>query len=455
MQVKQKVHFEWNVGDEEFGTLLLPSGWTKAEAMLTRLTPKPQWIVAQNAPTVAPGEAGPLLAAGEVQFLTHRLRDLFLFGVALILLGSMPFTPAQVEQRRAEEGVTAALAAEYQAWQRKDRGQFTALLDLPAADRWQWEWRDYWALAASDFTDLGMTVRRVEREAGLVRVEALVTRPATKWWRTSPYRETRFYRETEKGWLRTLPPASYWGPLQTTETENLRFEYSTYDAPTIEPEAARLQALYRELYQLLELDPTVHNKWTFVLVPERTDGRTSSYYRYEYTSPALSEVPDLLSDQEYVAQMIVSTLASQAVYGSTSLTRRHYLHHWEIVVWSLYGWLRSDLLDQRSPWHAQAQTVFQESLPKQMPLTLNDIENWPDSSRPPQERVMRQYMVSESIIDFAMQNYGRTRLPALLEGMEQYRDWDSLITHVFGVSAAEFEVAWNRYLTATYLDQEP
>lgn len=455
MKFKQQVNFEWNVGDDEFGPLLLVNSSTPREVTLTlphagaqrAVYPLPmaqQWL-----PTL-PSEPGQLLNAGEARFLWQRVRDLFLLALAAVLMGSMPFTPAQVAQQRAEEGVAAALDVEYQAWQQKDREQFAALLDLPAAERWQWEWRDYWSLAPADFADLGITLRRVDRQDEVVRVEMLVTRPSTKWWRSSPYRETRFYRATESGWLRTVPPITYWGAARVTETEHLRFEYYEHDAPLIEPQVAHLEAIYRNLYALLELDPATRYKWTFILVPDRTDGRTGYYYRHEYTSPALSEVPETLTDQEFVAQMMVSTMTSRAVYG-TSPTRRSYLHRWEMVVWSLYGWLRSELLTQRSPWHAQAQAVFQESLPAHMPLTLADIEKWPDSSRPAQERVMRQYMVSESIIDFALTTYGYDKLPAFLAGMERYRDWDGLTTNVFGESAADFEAAWNRYLAEKYL----
>ena len=58
----------------------------------------------------------------------------------------------------------------------------------------------------------------------------------------------------------------------------------------------------------------------------------------------------------------------------------------------------------------------------------------------------------ESIIDFALTTYGRDKLPALLEGMEESRGWNELTTNVFGVSATDFEAEWNGYLTKTYLD---
>ncbi|MCE7988186.1 MAG: hypothetical protein DYG89_44065 [Caldilinea sp. CFX5] len=456
MKRKQQVNFEWSIGDDDWGTaLVLPNRWGSAEPPLT--LPAAPWRrgdrpAAGQAWGALPLEPGQWISAGEVQFLRNRLRDLFLLALAVILLGSMPFTPDQVAQQRAEEGVTAALATEYSAWQRKDRDTFTALIDLPMAERWQWEWRDYWSLPPADFADLGLTVRRIDRQGELVRVEALVTRPSTKWWRSSPYREIRFYRETEKGWLRTMPADSHWGEAQAIETTHLRFEYRAHDAPVVEAQVDRLEALYLQLYQWVELNPETKYKWTFVLLPDRTDGRTGYYYRNEFTSPVLAEVPDMLTDEEYVAQMIVSSMTSQAVYGA-SPTRRNYLHRWEMIVWSLYGWLRSDLLGQRSPWHAQAQEVFKAALPTHFPLSLDDIEHWADESRPAQERVMRQYMVSESIVDFAMNHYGRDKLPELLTAMEVERSWDELTMTVFDVSAPEFEVTWNRYIKAKYLDE--
>ena len=53
----------------------------------------------------------------------------------------------------------------------------------------------------------------------------------------------------------------------------------------------------------------------------------------------------------------------------------------------------------------------------------------------------------------SIHTYGRSTMPAFLTGLERERDWDRLITTVFGVSAVEFETAWNRYLAQTYLDQ--
>ncbi|MEZ4729342.1 MAG: hypothetical protein R3E79_19600 [Caldilineaceae bacterium] len=456
MKLKQQVNFEWSVGDDEFGSPLLVNPLTPRTATLPLPRTQAQYTSAyglshtQQWASSLPVEPTQLLHDGEAKFLWQRARDLFLLALAAILMSSMPFTPDQIEQWRAEEGVAAALESEYQAWRQKDRDHFTTLLDLPAAERWQWEWRDYWSLSAAEFADLALDLRRVDRQGEIVRVEAVVNRPSTKWWRSSPYRETRFYRETDSGWLRTLPPDSYWGPIQATETEHLRFEYRAHDAPVVEPQVARLQSVYLELCALLELPPEVQYKWTYILVPDRTDGRTGYFNRTQYTSPVLSEVPDMLSDEEYVAQMIVSTMASRAVYGASPI-RRSYLHRWEMLVWSLYGCGADCSTSVRLACPSPGD--LRESLASRISLTLSDVEHWPESNRPAQERVMRQYMVSESIIDFVVTTYGRDKLPALIKGMERDRDWESLTTNVYGKSAVEFETAWNRYLAATYLDQ--
>ncbi|MEZ4863199.1 MAG: hypothetical protein R3C14_17905 [Caldilineaceae bacterium] len=460
---KQQVNFEWQVGDDEFGGLFHSAHLTPqfaqtatAEAMLTLPGVPSAWTApypegdGQCLPALTT-EPGQWITPGELHFLLRRLRELFFLAIATLLVQSMAPTLEQLEQQRVEAGVAAALALEFQAWQQKDRQLFASLLDMPAAERWQWEWRDYWSLSAANFTDLATTVQHVARQGKLVQVETLVSRPSTRWWQSSPYREIRFYRESAGRWVRTLPPQSYWGAQHVAETEHLRFEYYAYDAPAIEPQMAKLETVYVDLHQRLELDPDYQYKWTFALIPDRSSGRMGPFYRYEYTSPALSEVPNELSDQDFVAQMMVSTMASRAVYGGAILSRRSYLNRWEMLVWALYGWLRTDLLQQRSPWHAQAQAIFRESIEHQLPLTLDDLERWPESNRPAQERVMRQYMVSESLIDFAMTTYGRDKLPRLLQGLERYREWDQLTAEVFGVSTVTFATGWNGYLEKTYL----
>ena len=106
MKLKQQVNFEWNIGDDDWGTaLVLPNRWGSAEPPLT--LPAAPWRrgdkpVAGQTGGALPVEPGQWISAGEIQFLRNRLRDLFLLALAVILLGSRPFTPDQVAQQRVE-----------------------------------------------------------------------------------------------------------------------------------------------------------------------------------------------------------------------------------------------------------------------------------------------------------------------------------------------------------------
>lgn len=61
-----------------------------------------------------------------------------------------------------------------------------------------------------------------------------------------------------------------------------------------------------------------------------------------------------------------------------------------------------------------------------------------------------QTVALATLIEYTGTTYGRDRLPALLAGLGQYDRWDTLLPAVFGVSAAEFEAGWQRYLAEHY-----
>jgi hypothetical protein len=56
--------------------------------------------------------------------------------------------------------------------------------------------------------------------------------------------ETRFYRHTPKGWLRTDPLPEFWGDLQSLDTANLRFVFRSKDRAAVEQLAPGAEALY-------------------------------------------------------------------------------------------------------------------------------------------------------------------------------------------------------------------
>ncbi|MCE7986040.1 MAG: hypothetical protein DYG89_33095 [Caldilinea sp. CFX5] len=61
-----------------------------------------------------------------------------------------------------------------------------------------------------------------------------------------------------------------------------------------------------------------------------------------------------------------------------------------------------------------------------------------------------QTVALATLTGYAVSTYGRYRLPALLAGLGQYDDWDTLLPAVFDVSAPAFEAGWQRYLADHY-----
>lgn len=453
---QQQVQFEWRVGEEKrAGSLTLPPLLPRLKMSATLSTPHSSLAPPAGWTIDGPVVPSHLVTTNELRLLVRALRDLLLLALGFVLVAGVPVQPAHQEYLRVERGITQTLTREEQAWRNKDRALFLALIDKQLETHWEWDWRDYWTLDPQQVQEFGVQIRHIKTEQPLAQkplaqVELLINRPSVKWWRSNPYRETRFYRETEAGWLRTVPDADYWGPLRTLETEHLRFEFHAREAQVIAPMVSHLEQIYQELYRMAGWQPPTDEKATYALLPDRSTGWNWARNRVAFTSPALSEVPDGLTDAEFVAQMFVSSMTNQVIYGNGSGNRRRFLNRWEMLVWALNGWLRTDLLDQRSPWHLQAETIFQRSLADNLPLRLADVTTWPMEDQTAQERIMRQYMHTESIITYAMNHYGRDRLPALLEAFTKSLSWEELIPQVFGVSVEQFEVGWNQYVAQTY-----
>lgn len=55
-----------------------------------------------------------------------------------------------------------------------------------------------------------------------------------------------------------------------------------------------------------------------------------------------------------------------------------------------------------------------------------------------------------TVVEYAVADYGRARLPELLHAFSQHHRWGTLIPAVFGVSADEFEAGWQRHLAEQY-----
>jgi hypothetical protein len=54
--------------------------------------------------------------------------------------------------------------------------------------------------------------------------------------------------------------------------------------------------------------------------------------------------------------------------------------------------------------------------------------------------------VAQAVVAYALDAYGRERLPALLAGFGRHATWGEVAPAVLGVPVAEFEAGWQAYL---------
>ncbi len=57
-----------------------------------------------------------------------------------------------------------------------------------------------------------------------------------------------------------------------------------------------------------------------------------------------------------------------------------------------------------------------------------------------------QTVALATLVEYAVQTYGRESLPALVAGLGDADSWETLLPAVFGVSTTEFEAGWQAYL---------
>jgi len=61
-----------------------------------------------------------------------------------------------------------------------------------------------------------------------------------------------------------------------------------------------------------------------------------------------------------------------------------------------------------------------------------------------------ELVILATLIDYMATAYGREQVAALFHALPAHRNWDTLIPAVFGLSVAEFETGWHRYLAEEY-----
>jgi hypothetical protein len=363
--------------------------------------------------------------------------------------------PGERERREAQKGIEFTIKLENDAWARRDRGLYESLIDPHLGDDWEDAWRDLWRAGAETEPDYKATLLYVREADGYMQATVVTEQPAFEWWQTNPYREERFYRRVDQRWLRTVPPAAHWGEARQLDTEHLRFLYYARDAEAVEYAAPKLEKAFVGMYHTLGVVVPPTDKQVISVVPHPIGRWSSTVPQLQVTSPILAQIPMEQSEGEYLAYEIMGWFTYRAIRDAAPNSGVRYLYRWPILVWGLRGWLRDDLIEQPSPWHAEAVEVLHKSAPKFLPLSLADITDLRTNARPTREEVILRYLSAESFMKFIVESYGREKLPPLLVALVRYSSWEDIIPPVYGVSVAEFEAAWNEHVIQEYeLDLE-
>jgi hypothetical protein len=349
------------------------------------------------------------------------------------------------------DAVRTTLAMEKLAWQTNDTALQSSLVDPRVGASVQREWRQPWEIDPTQRSDLDERLLTVAPLHDYMLATMVVNRPDEAWWRSTPYREIRFYRETPNGWVRTTPASTFWGSARSIETPTLRFEFHDRDAPTVIALLDRLELANQRLDQLLAITSTgVISKATFVVAPDVVHGWGTYQNRMRLTSPFLAKVPNGLNDEDYLAQMMVNRLTHLALTRLLENTDSNGSYRWRSLLWAVSGWLRTTVLEQRTPWHLQAETAFRANLTHHLPLRMTDVVSRNGGTATSRSEYMEEYMIAESVVAYAVDTYGVEKLPALVRSLTQHGSWAVIAPQVFDVSMVEFEAGWNRYVVKHY-----
>ena len=249
----------------------------------------------------------------EQRIAMYVLRGLALLFVVIAAAAGAGMTPGERERREAHKGIAFALDLENEAWARRDRGLYESLIDPYLGDDWADEWRDYWRAGADVEPDFEATLLYVAEENGFMQASVITEQPAFEWWQTNPYREERFYRRIDQRWVRTVPPALYWGEVRELETEHLRFTYYERDAEAVEAAAPKLQAAYVGMYQILGVQEIPAEKQVIAVVPNPIGRWSSTVPQLQVTSPLLAQIPEGQSTGDYLAYEVMGWFTYRAI----------------------------------------------------------------------------------------------------------------------------------------------
>jgi hypothetical protein len=323
------------------------------------------------------------------------------------------------------------------------------------------------------------------------------------------YRQTRFYRSTNDGWLRTAPDITLWGPSRQLETEYFVIAFHQQDAQAVAALSTQVDNLYTTLRSnfglpLAASEPKLRVEVNVMQPPGTFLPMVTLADPFILPSPALYLASDGMTDAELLMQALalhlIEYLSFQAqwrytiprewppILGGLRLWQLWELElplsAWqdEVVEW-VYGDIHvnaygepgtppehySDLCAAYALWMESPQRIripiecedrdgLQLGLTRWNPfmVSLHTLA-WglPAADADEMSKVYGKEHPSKAValatlFEYTVATYGREQLPALIAGFGTYEGWGTLLPAVLGVSAADFEAGWRSYLVQQY-----
>ena len=315
------------------------------------------------------------------------------------------------------------------------------------------------------------------------------------------FRQTRFYRETPHGWLRTRPDPALWGPSRNLETDHLIWRYQQRDEVAVLAVADELDTLYAQWRRDHALDKARTEKLVVHVrvdsLPTRVTAQERAGTEVTVASPAVYLAPPAFADDEILAQAVALVLleslwAELVEQGDGPPTRGLLfgLHLWQggdadmplpggsrALLGPYMGAAASEndstvalssgslneLCTAFGVWMVQpaviqvpvycgpagSSSLFYAPLldPPQIPRGIGPLfygEQLNFAGCP--TVIWGESSVLETVIDYAVTTYGRESVPALVVAAGEHDSWERLVPAVYGVPFEEFEAGWRQHL---------
>lgn len=307
----------------------------------------------------------------------------------------------------------------------------------------------------------GAGVSLIELHMDMALVEVIINQPSEPWY-TQPYQVARVLRQDGKGWQPIAPAHTFWRDQQTLASTYFEFSHSGRDEQALTAVTADLESAYLRMHKDLALTPPAPNAQLPIKIalvngsPVRVTDLSYSGDTLIIPPPDLIPRPLHISHAEALRQTITYALAVKLFTERQAETPVPCT--WNAVAEGIGLWLRweNHTLPSRRQWIYQS-TINEWGQTPNVPR-LGDLLSFPLScTRPPSilevevlnsGRPIPRAELASTLIAYIAATHGREVITEILQGLDDFTDWDDLTQRTLGMPAHVLEAEWQTYLAS-------